>query len=877
MTVRSPLSEVLTTDITQPSPATVFIVSDSGVEGNLTVANAITLLATKGDKGDAGRPGYTGSTGTVGYTGSTGTQGNIGFTGSIGRDGYTGSRGYNGSTGFTGSKGYTGSTGTLGRTGFTGSRGYIGSTGTQGDIGFTGSAGSEFSTATNMAGGAAGTMLIQRDTSSTAFISTGTVGDLLQYQANNTATWVSTSTITVNKAINSDKLSITALTSSEITPTKYITMVSGVSGYYAEGAISDLSYHTNNKILTSPGITVSAITSATSTLTGALIVAGGIGVAGDLFIGGTITANKLVIQYTTVTNVSVITDDVTKINNTTSATSTTTGALVVQGGVGIGGNLVVGGIIYGTIAGGINLATNLAGGSVGQIPYQFAANTTAFTNAGSSGQLLMSSGASVIGPAFRSTSTIQVGYAANLLGGGVGYLPYQSAFNTTAFLAPGANGTVLSSNGTVLSWQPVSGTGSGSATTATNLAGGTAGQLPYQTAPGRTSFVNVGTAGQLLMSNGANVPVYVSTSSITVGHAVSLSGGSVGSLPYQSAVNTTAMLDLGTAGQLLTVNSLGTALTWTSVSGLSAGIATTATNIAGGDINKVPYQTAPGLTSFYGPGTAGQLLVSNGTNAGGPSYVSTSSISVGYAKNILGGTAGSLHYQSAASVTALLSLGTAGQVLAVNSSGTTIAWTSSTSLLSGNANYATTAGTADLAINVKGGGAGRVLWQTAIDSTGFTSAGTAGQIFVSGGTGAPTFSAVGSISATGGTGGTGILSIAGDINATKEITAYYSSDARLKENVTVIENALLKVRSLSGVMFDWKDDVIADKGGEDGYFVRKHDTGIIAQDVEKVLPEVVATRDDGFLAVRYEKLAGLIIQAINELANEVDELKKRIQ
>jgi hypothetical protein len=114
----------------------------------------------------------------------------------------------------------------------------------------------------------------------------------------------------------------------------------------------------------------------------------------------------------------------------------------------------------------------------------------------------------------------------------------------------------------------------------------------------------------------------------------------------------------------------------------------------------------------------------------------------------------------------------------------------------------------------------------------------------------------------------------GEIRATNEITAYYSSDERLKENITTIDNALGKLRKLKGVMFDWKDDVVAGKGGEDGYFVRKHDTGVIAQEVEEVLPEVVAERQDGFKAVRYEKLAGLIIQAINELADQVDALKK---
>jgi hypothetical protein len=116
----------------------------------------------------------------------------------------------------------------------------------------------------------------------------------------------------------------------------------------------------------------------------------------------------------------------------------------------------------------------------------------------------------------------------------------------------------------------------------------------------------------------------------------------------------------------------------------------------------------------------------------------------------------------------------------------------------------------------------------------------------------------------------------GNIRATGNITAYASSDRNLKENITVIDNALGKLRSISGVMFDWTDSYIESQGGADGYFVRKHDTGVIAQDVEKVLPEVVATKVDGFKAVQYEKLAGIIIQAINELADQVEELKKKL-
>jgi hypothetical protein len=116
----------------------------------------------------------------------------------------------------------------------------------------------------------------------------------------------------------------------------------------------------------------------------------------------------------------------------------------------------------------------------------------------------------------------------------------------------------------------------------------------------------------------------------------------------------------------------------------------------------------------------------------------------------------------------------------------------------------------------------------------------------------------------------------GEIRATNEVTAYYASDRNLKTNIVPIENALEKLKQISGVMFDWKDEEIERRGGEDGYFVRKHDTGIIAQEAEVVLPEVVATRDDGFKAVRYEKLAGIIIQAIKELANQVEEIKKKL-
>jgi hypothetical protein len=119
-----------------------------------------------------------------------------------------------------------------------------------------------------------------------------------------------------------------------------------------------------------------------------------------------------------------------------------------------------------------------------------------------------------------------------------------------------------------------------------------------------------------------------------------------------------------------------------------------------------------------------------------------------------------------------------------------------------------------------------------------------------------------------------MLEVGGAITATDNITAYFTSDERLKENIKRIDSAIYKINKINGVEFDWIDEYIESRGGEDGYFVRKRDVGVIAQEIEKILPEVVATKTDGFLAVNYEKIIPLLIEAIKELKDEIEELKK---
>jgi hypothetical protein len=162
-----------------------------------------------------------------------------------------------------------------------------------------------------------------------------------------------------------------------------------------------------------------------------------------------------------------------------------------------------------------------------------------------------------------------------------------------------------------------------------------------------------------------------------------------------------------------------------------------------------------------------------------------------------------------------------------------------------------------------------------------TLTGTTDQITVTNGAGSITLStpqSIGTASSVqfGSLGiGTAASGTTGEIRATNNITAYYSSDSRLKENVRDIPNALDKVAAIGGKLFDWTDEYVANHGGLDNYFMRKADFGVIAQDVEQVLPEAVRAREDGYLAVDYEKLCALAFAAIKELQQQVEELKNR--
>ena len=114
------------------------------------------------------------------------------------------------------------------------------------------------------------------------------------------------------------------------------------------------------------------------------------------------------------------------------------------------------------------------------------------------------------------------------------------------------------------------------------------------------------------------------------------------------------------------------------------------------------------------------------------------------------------------------------------------------------------------------------------------------------------------------------VSSSGDVVADGDVVAYNSSDRNLKDNIQVIKGSLDKLGGIRGVEFDWNDKSPA------WARERGHDVGVVAQEVQKILPEIVVERKNGYLGVDYKRIVPLLIESIKELKEEVEELKKKV-
>jgi len=109
----------------------------------------------------------------------------------------------------------------------------------------------------------------------------------------------------------------------------------------------------------------------------------------------------------------------------------------------------------------------------------------------------------------------------------------------------------------------------------------------------------------------------------------------------------------------------------------------------------------------------------------------------------------------------------------------------------------------------------------------------------------------------------------GDLYVTGDVTS--ASDIRFKKNIVEINNALEKVLNLRGVYYNWKVNEFEDKG-----FTKDKQIGVIAQEVEKVFPELVITNSDGYKAVDYVKFTPILIEAVKQQQKIIEKLENKI-
>jgi hypothetical protein len=104
-----------------------------------------------------------------------------------------------------------------------------------------------------------------------------------------------------------------------------------------------------------------------------------------------------------------------------------------------------------------------------------------------------------------------------------------------------------------------------------------------------------------------------------------------------------------------------------------------------------------------------------------------------------------------------------------------------------------------------------------------------------------------------------------------DITGFKSSDKRLKDNIVKIENPIEKIKKIGGYNFEWN------KLGEKNTINKGNDVGVIAQEIEDILPEATTTRDNGYKAVQYEKIVPLLIECIKEQQSMIENLQGHIE
>ena len=373
-----------------------------------------------------------------------------------------------------------------------------------------------------------------------------------------------------------------------------------------------------------------------------------------------------------------------------------------------------------------------------------------------------------------------------------------------------------------------------------------AGTLPV--AAGGTGVTTTPTNGQLLIGNGTTYTVASLGTSTGISTTVGAGTLTINNTGVTSNVAGTGISVSGATGAVTITNSGVTSFS-AGTTGLTPSTGTTGAITLAGTL-----AVANGGTGLTTTPANGALDIGNGTNFTRTTITQGTGITVTNGAGSI--TLANTGVTSNVAGTGISVSGATGAVTITNSGVTSLA-----------------AGTG---ISVSGSTGG-----VTVTNSGVTSAVAGTGVSVSGSTGAVTFSIGQAVSTSssvqfGSLGvGTAASGTTGEIRATNNVTAYYSSDIKFKENIHDVPDALEIVCAIGSKIFDWKDEYLTSHGGEDGYFIRKSDFGVIAQDVEKVFSRAVRTREDGSLAVDYEKLSTLAFGAIAQLLERVEALENK--
>jgi len=330
------------------------------------------------------------------------------------------------------------------------------------------------------------------------------------------------------------------------------------------------------------------------------------------------------------------------------------------------------------------------------------------------------------------------------------------------------------------------------------------------------------------------------TATLSGNASTATSATTAGSITSQANSATITATSANTANQIVLRDASGNFSAGTITAALS-GNATTSSSTTGNAATATTLQTARTINGTSFNGSANITITANTTNT-----LTLGSYLTGTSFNGSAAVTAAVDATTAATASKVVARDASGYVFAVYYNATGTFPVTASANTSGMGTFTGTNGTDNYGRGYTAAAAATLLsgqtMNIAGSATTFTSTSQNSQ-----------FNSVGV-----GTAGSGT---AGEIRATNNITAYYSSDIKFKENVRDIPNAAVTAAAIGGKLFDWKAEYIEEHGGEDGYFIVKSDFGVIAQDVLAKFPVAVRTRPDGSLAVDYEKLSALALAA----------------